>query len=439
MSNRGDKHLKFDDRKTIEILVKEGKKPSEIARRIGTCLTTIYNEVKNNRRIIIKGSIKDSDVGCKTCLLYKNCKHKKICGRFGCLGYCKYCGEQQVAEQCIFFKKIKCMRDKFPYTCTKCKLKSSCLKDKYEYDAKVAEEMYRAKLVIPRLGKNLTDSEAIHLSHIVKNGLENKLSPYIIVKNYPDLPVSARTIYNYIKNGFFKELTDANLPVGIIKKRKTFLSRKYLYGENVNINRNNREYLNFIKAKMDISNGITHTVEMDFLGAPRESEYELLVLAFKELNFILIYPFKRGGNKKVSQLFDEIEQKLGQEVFKKIFPCILTDRDSRFNDFESIEKSVFGECTRTKVFYCDPGVSNQKAFVENVNKQLRLTFEKSFIFKHITVQQCNEIASNYNCRKLRNLGARPFDVFKEMFGEYVLQALDITEINAENLSLKNKK
>jgi len=40
------KKLKYEDRKAIEQLVKEGKDPREIAERIGVHFTTIYGELR---------------------------------------------------------------------------------------------------------------------------------------------------------------------------------------------------------------------------------------------------------------------------------------------------------------------------------------------------------------------------------------------------------
>lgn len=43
---RGNKRLRFEDRKTIEAMFKAGERVTDIAERVGVHRATIYNELK---------------------------------------------------------------------------------------------------------------------------------------------------------------------------------------------------------------------------------------------------------------------------------------------------------------------------------------------------------------------------------------------------------
>lgn len=94
------------------------------------------------------------------------------------------------------------------------------------------------------------------------------------------------------------------------------------------------------------------------------------------MQFTIIDIINFPNSSKVVSFFDNLEDKIGTEVFVDIFPVILTDRDLCFNDFNGICFSKNTGEERCKLFYCDPYVSNRKPNVENINKQLRKFFPK---------------------------------------------------------------
>ena len=84
---------------------------------------------------------------------------------------------------------------------------------------------------------------------------------------------------------------------------------------------------------------------------------------------------KTQHKKKSTKLFDSIEREIGTNNFRKLFSAILTDRDTVFDDLASLEFNSDG-ILRTKIFFCNPAESNQKANVENFNAQLSVIFPK---------------------------------------------------------------
>ncbi len=173
-----------------------------------------------------------------------------------------------------------------------------------------------------------------------------------------------------------------------------------------------------------------------FLGKPHQSRQELLVLGIPDLSFILLYGCQDTIQATVISLFGDLERRLGIEGFKTLFPAILTDRDVKFDDFLSLEIDGNGE-KRTHIFFCDPGASNQKAVVENLNSQLRAMFPKKAILDAYTQEELDEASSHFNSRFLSSIDDRtPIDLFASIFGKEMLERLHIKSIDPKEVKLK---
>ena len=86
----------------------------------------------------------------------------------------------------------------------------------------------------------------------------------------------------------------------------------------------------------------------------------------------------------VKLVFEQLQKSLGgSEEFIQYFPYLLTDRGSEFGDPESLEFDRNGNA-RTKIYYCDPMRSNQKAGIENVHTMLRMILPKGTVFTDLT-------------------------------------------------------
>ena len=84
---------------------------------------------------------------------------------------------------------------------------------------------------------------------------------------------------------------------------------------------------------------------------------------------------------------------MGRELFQKLFPVLLTDNGSEFSNPRAIEFDSHGG-QRTRLFYCDPGVPNQKAGVEGAQKHLRRILEKGSSFDHLSQEKLNQVMAH---------------------------------------------
>ena len=91
--------------------------------------------------------------------------------------------------------------------------------------------------------------------------------------------------------------------------------------------------------------------------------------------------FIRNNNdsQSVIDIFNDIQRKIGLELFRKLFPIILTDNGSEFSNPKKIEYDNNGN-QRTKIFYCEPGRPDQKGSCEVNHEMIRKIFKKGESF-----------------------------------------------------------
>ena len=70
-----------------------------------------------------------------------------------------------------------------------------------------------------------------------------------------------------------------------------------------------------------------------------------------------------------------LEHELGNELFEKTFPIILTDNGTEFGNPLSLEFNEDG-IGRTRIFYCNPRASYQKGMIEKNHEFIRYVFPK---------------------------------------------------------------
>ncbi len=85
----------------------------------------------------------------------------------------------------------------------------------------------------------------------------------------------------------------------------------------------------------------------------------LLTLLFRPSRLMLAYILYEKTQAEVIRIFNMLEKDLGNELFEKTFPIILTDNGTEFSDPMSLEFNSEG-IGRTRIFYCNPRASYQK-------------------------------------------------------------------------------
>ena len=113
MGKGKDIQFNMTSRNTISDCLKEGKTATEIGIITRHHKSSVSREVLNHRQISLKAPINQGI--CLTCINYKTCKLKRVCGSLGCTGNCRYC---HTLRSCARYKAIKCkIQTRWPYVC----------------------------------------------------------------------------------------------------------------------------------------------------------------------------------------------------------------------------------------------------------------------------------------------------------------------------------
>ena len=154
------------------------------------------------------------------------------------------------------------------------------------------------------------------------------------------------------------------------------------------------------------------------------------------MQFSLLYLIENVSQEKITKLFDNVESKMVRITLGSLFSAIITNRDTVFDDFTSLQLNSEG-ILRTKIFFCNPRESNKKANVENFNAQLRTVFPKHSLLDSYTQNDLYFATSNLNSRHLNSIDDKtPVDLFIEVFGMELFQSLHLKKIKGDNIRLK---
>lgn len=427
--NKG-KQFNIEKRATLSRMVAKGNKAKEIGDALGMDPTSVSRELKRNRTKT-KETENDGTL-CRSCLHKRGCTIKKVCGSLSCSQRCNGC---KAVAKCRKYAEFACNRlNRFPFVCNGCPKEGYCPLEHYAYLPDTAEEMARDRLTTSRGGANLTYEEYEIQDAILRDRIIDKGQSihHVLATNGKELGCSEKTLYRRIEKGVYT-VKAHHLPRQVsLKKRK--YKKKYEYEHDPKTDRTGHLYSDWLIYRY--KNGITYYFQMDFLGAPRKSDKEILVLTMTGISFSLLYIIENATQEKIIALFDTIEGEIGIGNFRKLFPAILTDRDTLFDDFPSLEFDKNGE-PRTRIFFCDPGESNQKPNVENYNAQLRPIFPKRAVLNEYSQQELYLASSNLNSRCLSSIDDRtPTDLFVEIFGKGLLDLLHQRKIPPKEVRIK---
>ncbi len=426
------KHITLEERDTILIEIKKGTSLKDIANKIGKDPTSVSKEIRKHRYI---KQMKRGDYihpYCYICFKNKDCKKTKVCST-SCMYECRRCSIQDPTKICRDFVVKTCPRiTRFPYACNGCLKSGACRLDHYYYDPKLAQEEYKDILVSSRSGIDCTEESFHKLDEIISDGVKKGKSIYSILLNHPDINVSERTVYRYITNRYL-QVKDHDLRNKVkMKPRKEY---KYRDKEKQEIQaiRDGRTYEDYLKFLA--SNRQVYIPQLDLvIGKASDSQY-LMTLIFPFSNFMLgiLVPNKEASS--IVTAFNYIQDKIGIDNFKLIFPAILTDRGREFIKAEEIEYDINGEF-RTKVFYCDAYTSSQKAEIERNHELFRYFFPRGQSLNNVTQDDINLIFSHINSYNRESKGGKtPYEIFEFIFGNKILDSLNIKKIPFDEVNL----
>ena len=401
------KHLTFSDRVYIEQELLQQSSFRSIAETLGKDPSTISKEVRLRSAANSNGAYQNPR--CTFCNHFGKCKDVVfMC--MGCKAHrCWQCSLNiKFSKDCKDYNPFSCPKlAKPPYVCNACPKKQTCHESKRYYRAKSAQKSYESTLTNSRSGINMTPEELEELNALISPlVLKGQPLSHIFAVHSDEIPVCRRTLYNYLDQRVFTA-KNIDLPRRVrYKKRK---KRADPRTPNIQqVYRNKRTYVDFEKytnafPELDV-------VEMDTVKGSRDKGKCLLTLMFRSCSFMIIILLPDCTQKSVINAINSLCDTIGIRTFKKYFPVILTDNGSEFKNPWEIEKNEAGTL-RTKVFYCDPYVSNQKGRLEKNHEYIRYVIPKGRSMHKYTQEDMSLLASHINSTARDSLnGSTPFDL-----------------------------
>lgn len=367
--------LTFGQRKTIANMIAFGKTAKEIAEALGCSPTTVSREILRNR-------ITDNP-GAKTCD----------------------------------------GNARFPFVCDGCPMRydrSKCKLARYRYEARAAQSAADERLRLTRAGLDIEPSRFAEIDAAIKEGTDKGDSIYQTMAACKIDDVSVPTIYRWVSIG---AMTTKRIDLPRAVKLKPRKKADYDYGgASSSPKKDGRHWDDFLRRRLRLPGEFY--AEMDYLGTPAASKFAPLTISIPTIQAVFVKKLPKGSPSAAAAFLDRLETALGEEAFRKVFPCILTDNDTAFLDPAPLEASCLGEGKRTEVFYCDPYQSKQKPHIENKNGQLRRYFPKGKSPDQTPPSYFAESARQINGKALRSLGGRsPEEVFISLYGQKAYDAI----------------
>lgn len=425
MQNTNQKHLTLEDRNYIEQALNQNMSFKEIGKFLSKDPSTISKEVKKHR---IRKEPSNFNSSGNVCKYRFSCKKKNVCGRncnSQCARYCHRCN-----SYCSDFEEDVCNALKqSPYVCNACNSKQACRLVKYYYRALPSYNQYKNTLSVSRQGCNLSSEELIKLDNLVSPLLKNGQTVSHICQTQ-DIGCSKSSLYNYIDQNYLSA-RNIDLPRRVkYPKKKT--KRSTPKDTTIRKGRTFEDFEKYIQENPD-----TSIVEMDTVEGKKGGKV-LLTMLFRNSKLMIAFLLNDKTSNSVLKIFNWLESILGNDLFEKTFPVILTDNGSEFSSPLSLEFNDEG-IGRTRIFFCNPGASYQKGTIEKNHEFIRYVIPKGISMDNLTQQDINLMINHINSLTRPSLNnATPYDLAQILLDKEVLKKLNLKKVVANEVQLNTK-
>ena len=423
------KHFTYDDRLLIQRGLTLGWSFSRIAAEIGKDRTSISREIRAHLHY---GSKKPARSRCKfryECIFDdpSQCPAPR-CPKRVCSLLCSQC-----ALYCDRYEPEICPKLlKPPYVCNGCGDRggNNCLLATRMYFADHAHKMYKQTLSESRLGISLAEKElqfiANHIIPLIKNGV----SVPVAYEYYADqMPVSLRTLYDYIDKGYF-DAGNLDLHRKVQRKQPRQKSGPVLHvDKKCHVGRTYADFLDHLEKHPDAK-----VSEMDTVEGTKGGKVILTIfLRDCSVQIMLLRETKTAAG--VAAAYVHLREAMG-DSFSNVFEVILVDRGTEFTDPSSIEIDQDTGEFQCNVFYCDPQQTNQKSRCERNHEFIRYILPKGSSFDDLTQDDVTLMMNHINSLPRASLNARsPYQVFEDKYGSETAAKLGLKYIPLNELCL----
>ena len=423
--------MKLHDRIIIENGLNQSLSFKAIARKIDKDATTVSKEVRNHIEVrkvagfgrvfnncAIRHECNKVNAVCQLCLV-PNIKKCRIC-KEGCY------------KTCIDFMEETCPKlSKPPYVCNGCDDRNKCTLTKHYYYAFQANKSYESNLSDSRTGIVISQENIDRLNSLLVPLIvdQNQSIHHVYINHCDEIMMSEKTLYKVIDSGVL-QVRNIDLPRKV-RRRSRKKESSYKVDKECLKGRRYEDFQAFMKNNPDIS-----VVQMDTVEGVK-GESCLLTVHFTVCNLMIAVKREFNDSKSVTDFFNDIYEKLGAELFKTLFPVILTDNGSEFSNPKAIEFDDEGN-RRTYVFYCHPSSPFEKGSCEVNHELLRRIVPKGKSWNPYTQKDINLMMSHINSYAREKLNNKsPLLLFTTLYGEDTTNILSIGRIEPDDINLSS--
>jgi IS30 family transposase len=299
------------------------------------------------------------------------------------------------------------------------------------YNANHAHSEYKRTLAEARTGISLSEEELDFIATTMIPLIKNGVSLPAAYSAYADaMPVSEKTIYDYINKGVFDiDNTDLRRKVRRKPDRKKSGPRLHV-DKNCHVGRTHADF----KAYLSNHPGV-NVCEMDTVEGKKGGKV-ILTIFFRNCDLQLMFLRDANTASTVTNVFNKLRSNLS-DGFQALFSVILVDRGTEFTNPAAIEVNTATGEMESQVFYCDPQQTNQKSRCERSHEYIRYILPKATSFDHLTQEDINLVMNHVNSMPRSSLNAKaPIQVFEDIYGEEIARKLNLEFIALQQLYLK---
>jgi len=281
------------------------------------------------------------------------------------------------------------------------------------YNAQRAQDVHDLNMEAKGPGLKIGCDMALH-DYIQKKILKEHYAPDAIAgvlkkKGSYSVTLCTKTIYNYIENGYIRDVDNNSLKEKIGRKKRGKGKKrpeKASYKPKKNICKRPKEATDREK--------VGHMEGDLIVSGKNTSTAALLTIVDRKSRYAFIEKIKDKTQESVIAAFNRMEHRIGAKRFREIMKTMTLDNGSEFLDWESLERSAVNKTIkRMTVYFADPFASYQRGSNENFNGMVRKFIPKGADISKYTkkeIQQIEEWINNYPRRILNYASAK--DVFE---------------------------
>ena len=174
---------------------------ASLCKKIKKTTTAVSHEIRKNCTHVAGVHPRGND-----CHMATSCKRKHLCGDKKCERKCVHCKTTDCRTICRQYNNSPCKQlSKPPYVCNVCGARRVCKADRAYYIAAQAEAVAKRRYSESRRGPQLDKEEMTALDELVSPLiLKGQPLTHIFSSHSAEIPVSQRTLYNYIEDGHLK-------------------------------------------------------------------------------------------------------------------------------------------------------------------------------------------------------------------------------------------